>query len=338
MLSILSLLASSRAAFGANRADYAAYQRHCARRIAALRQALGLVQKSKKGDTFTCKPLKRVGSKDEALLLLFESERSWAAALRAKEDGERHRMLAKYSRAIQHARRLFALLPSDAALVRGEALGYELVLRIGQQFERASDPSKCLALMEEATKVLQRLVTKAGPDTQAVALEWLESLEPLKRISLARGPSAAAATPVAIIEGQADMDAVVRALEGLPSATESVALNIEFRGKTVNVTHAKLSALTKAAERQLASKRKPTVAAYEKLLERYGLAEDLAQRLVDENEVGAPRLLYILQQNVLPRGSCMCDCSWHKVAAAVQRSKRSRSLSTKPYRIYPTAS
>lgn len=290
MLSILSLTASSRAAFGAARADYASYQRHSQRRIASLRSSLGLVQKSKKGDTFTSKRVTSVGSKEEALVLLFEAERAWAAALRAKQEGSpegRHRMLAKFSRAIQHAHLLFALLPEEATLAKAEALGYELMLRVGQQFERASEPNRCLKLMEEAAKVLERLVRKAGPDTQAVALEWLESVQPLKRISTARASASGSdsSSVAVVLEQQAHIDAVVQALDGLPSASESVALNIEFRGNKVNITHAKLSALTKSAERKLHSHRKPTVAAYEKMLERYGLAEDLAQRLVDENEV-----------------------------------------------------
>lgn len=307
---ILSLISTERSAFGASRGDFEAYQRHCGRRVASLRHKLGLVQKKgKKGNTFTSKPVDVKTVKSDKVteqhvhLILYDAERNWAAAHRAKSQSnkegraqsaeERHRMLAKLSRAIQLANTLFDLLNAqeNAVLPRASAKAYQLFLSTSQQFERASDPAFCLSLLDHTTQILNLLVNKAGPNTQATALEMLDFLQPVRRISEARQANADnKQTTKQLSEQQSvSFQHVVKALQQLPSATESVTLNIKFRSQNVVVKHAKLSGLINHAEKAVTTKLAPhktiSVTAYEKVLERYGLAEDLARRLVEENEV-----------------------------------------------------
>lgn len=305
-VSILSQISTERSAFGASRGDFESYQRHCGRRVAALRHKLGLVQKSKRGNLYTSKRVDASTVKPDKItehhvnLVLYDAERNWAAAYRAKaqasKDGgqsaeERHRMLAKLSRAIQLSNTLFELLNAqEPVLSKAEAKAYHLFLYTSQQFERGSDAALCLTLLDHTSTILNLLVQKAGPNTQATALEMLDFIQPMRRISESRRANDSKSATNTLSQPQVDsVQSVVQSLEQLPSATESVTLDIQFRSQRVVVKHAKLSHLIKSAEKAAASKlaphKKPSVAAYEKVLERYGLAEDLARRLVEENDV-----------------------------------------------------
>ena len=241
-------------------------------------------------------------------LMLVEAERCWSAAQDAKSAYSRHlangeaaahdrrRIINKLNRACRHSKALVEAVRklSLQPLQEAEAVAYHLFLLSNYYFEKSAWHSAITSL-NAAQSVLEPLAAKTGVQTsEAIAYELLDEIQPMIRVATAKGESPQASTEKSSTEAKATQDLVQPLLQNLQS-TESQSSKVKhltevswWNAETIPLRNADLA---RAVSSALQTADKDIVPAtdslkrFDKSFNALSEAEDVARKIVDENQV-----------------------------------------------------
>lgn len=239
---------------------------------------------------------------------MVEAERCWSAAQDAKSAYSRHlangeaaahdrrRIINKLNRACLHSKALVEAVRklSLQPLQEAEAVAYRLFLLSNYYFEKGAWHSAITSL-NAAQSVLEPLAAKTGVQTsEAIAYELLDEIQPMIRVATAKGESTQASTEKSSTESKATQDLVQPLLQELKS-TESQSSKVKhltevtwWNAETIPLRNADLA---RAVSSALQTADKDIVAAtdslkrFDKSFNALSEAEDVARKIVDENQV-----------------------------------------------------
>ena len=231
--------------------------------------------------------------------MLNEAERAWAASKALRTDATkptgkaagRAQANKRLARAIQHATALLQLYQRSGAapVIEAEATIYKLILTSTLAFEKAQY-SRALPTLYTAQALLNLVATKSdAPQSEALAYELLDDVEPMIRVSLYR--SEAKDVDRSIVAEYQPLAVKLEAVE-TGAKSQKYQTELKWKGESVPIRNAGLAkAITKAetALAQLGAAGNGSVksmGAYERTLAALGEAEDLSRKLVDDNQVG----------------------------------------------------
>lgn len=228
------------------------------------------------------------------LLVLFDAERSWALAqdLKAQLATSRivttraqtwHRLVQRLTKAIQHASLLAKLTQqiNASSLPQAEAAAYHWVLQASLSFERGDEKGAKASLerLANARPVLERIAQKSAlVSSQSFAYELLEDVDQMWRIGMHRLSLSSAPS----VETLPETSALLDHLGEIKSAAVQHRTEFTWRAQTYTILNPTLS---KAVTESELSAKGDSLASLEAKLTILGSAEDLAQRLVSDNQV-----------------------------------------------------
>lgn len=231
-----------------------------------------------------------------------EAERCWAAAQAAKaaygkklanDQGaarEKQQVINKLNRASQHSDILLSLLrkANTPALQEAEAAIYHLFLKSNYYFEKGAWESAIVHL-EKTRQLLDLLVEKTtSQNSQALAYELLDEIQPISRVATTKASQKTSSVVAKSVEGYEDLLSNLQAIQADESKSQTLT-QLDWRnGETISLRNAGLAVAVSKALRivnQGKQGSRVSMKKFDRSLSALSEAEDVARKLVDDNQV-----------------------------------------------------